>query len=123
MIYGTFLDLDPSHYNFNDSMKYILMLYDMYFLTDGTNKGYSCIADVSKLSFGHITRMSPLGFKESLYYIQEAAPMRLKGIHIINAPPAMELLMNMAKPFMKKEMIDLVMSQIVQLNYINSNLR
>ncbi|XP_071570123.1 alpha-tocopherol transfer protein-like [Temnothorax nylanderi] len=62
----------------------------------------------SKLSFGHVARMSPLGLKKMLYYIQKASPIRLKGIHIINAPPAMELLMNTAKPFMKKEMMDII---------------
>lgn len=85
-----------------------MMLCDIFFLTDGTTNGYTYIADVSKLLFGHVARMSPLGLKKILYYIQEAAPIRLKGIHIINAPPVMETLMNIIKPFMKKEMIDIV---------------
>ncbi|XP_071638280.1 alpha-tocopherol transfer protein-like [Temnothorax longispinosus] len=108
IICGTYLDPDPSNYIFNDNAKYSTMLHDIYFLTDGTNNGYTYIVDASKLSFGHVARMSPLGMKKMLYYIQNAAPMRLKGIHVINAPSAMELLMNTAKPFMKKEIMDII---------------
>ncbi|XP_024888242.1 alpha-tocopherol transfer protein-like isoform X2 [Temnothorax curvispinosus] len=108
IIYGTYLDPDPSNYIFNDNAKYSTMLHDIYFLTDGTNNGYTYIVDASKLSFGHVARMSPLGLKKMLYYIQNAAPMRLKGIHVINAPSAMELFMNTAKPFMKKEIMDII---------------
>ncbi|XP_012529320.1 alpha-tocopherol transfer protein-like [Monomorium pharaonis] len=108
MLYGTFLDADPSHYVFNDVAKYATMLMDTLFLTYGTNNGYVLIFDESKLSFGHVTRVNPLSAKKHLYYIQEAAPLRLKGIHLINSPPAMEMLMNIIKPFMKKELIDLI---------------
>ncbi|XP_011702188.1 PREDICTED: alpha-tocopherol transfer protein-like [Wasmannia auropunctata] len=108
MIYGTILDPDPSLYDFNDSIKYFTMLCDMYILEDGIQDGYVYISDVSKTSFGHMTRMNPLGLKKHLYYIQEAVPLRLKEMHMINAPPAIELLMNMTKPFMKKELIDIM---------------
>lgn len=107
-MYGAFLDTDPSRFVYNDNVKYFLMVCDVWLLTEGTNNGYIYFADASGLSFGHIARISPLGLKKYLYYIQEAAPIRLMGIHFINAPPAMELLMNMMKPFMKKEMIDMV---------------
>ncbi|XP_072758632.1 alpha-tocopherol transfer protein-like [Anoplolepis gracilipes] len=108
IMYGAFLDVDSSRFVYNDNVKYFLMVCDVWLLTEGTNNGYVYFADASGLSFGHIARISPLGLKKYLYYIQEAAPIRLMGIHFINAPPAMELLMNMMKPFMKKEMIDMI---------------
>lgn len=108
IMYGAFLDADSSRFVYNDNVKYFLMVCDVWLLTEGTNNGYIYFADASGLSFGHIARISPLGLKKYLYYIQEAAPIRLMGIHFINAPPAMELLMNMMKPFMKKEMIDMI---------------
>ncbi|XP_011702535.1 PREDICTED: uncharacterized protein LOC105458716 [Wasmannia auropunctata] len=36
LIYGTYLDTDPSLYDINDTTKYYLMMCDMYFLMDGT---------------------------------------------------------------------------------------
>ncbi|XP_039315648.1 alpha-tocopherol transfer protein-like isoform X2 [Solenopsis invicta] len=108
LMYATLLDGDPSHFNLNATIKYILMLSDIIYLTDGTNNGYVFIGNADKLSFGHIAKIRPLATKIALDYIQEAMPVRLKDLHVINAPPAMELLMNIAKPFMKKEMIDMI---------------
>ncbi|XP_036147057.1 alpha-tocopherol transfer protein-like [Monomorium pharaonis] len=108
IIYGTLLDPDPSHYVFNDVTKYNEMVSDICFLRDGTNNGYIFIGDVSKISFGHVKQINLSLAKKHLDYVQEAAPLRLKGIHFINVPSAMELLMNIIKPFMKKELINLI---------------
>ncbi|XP_039302240.1 alpha-tocopherol transfer protein-like [Solenopsis invicta] len=108
MMYATFVDGDPSHFNLNAVVKYFFMLCDILFLTNGTNNGFVFIGNADKLSFGHVARISPLAAKKALYYVQEAMPVRLKEIHVINVPPAVELLMNIVKPFMKKEMIDMI---------------
>lgn len=39
---------------------------------------------------------------------QEGLPVRLKGVHIINAIPFVDILVNMMTPFMKKELLDMV---------------
>ncbi|XP_039315649.1 alpha-tocopherol transfer protein-like [Solenopsis invicta] len=108
MVYTQLLDDDPSHYNLNAVIKYFFMLCDIHFLTNDTNNGLVFIGNADKLSFGHVARISPLAAKKALYYVQEAMPVRLKEIHVINVPPAMELLMNIVKPFMKKEMINMI---------------
>ncbi|EGI59705.1 Alpha-tocopherol transfer protein-like protein, partial [Acromyrmex echinatior] len=107
MIFSTLLDSDPSFYDYNNCMKKTMMLFDIQLL-NGTNDGYVFIFDVGKLSFGHVMRMNPLDIKKHLYYLQEAMPIRLKAIHILNATPAMELCMNIAKAFMKNELIDII---------------
>ncbi|KYN13834.1 Alpha-tocopherol transfer protein-like protein, partial [Trachymyrmex cornetzi] len=108
MIFSTLLDSNPSFFDYNNGCKYFMMLCDIHLLTNGTNDGYIFIVDVSKLSFGHVMRINPLAMKKFLYYFQEAMPIRLKAIHILNATPAMELCMNIAKPFMKNELIDII---------------
>ena len=35
-------------------------------------------------------------------------PVRIKGVHIINCSAVMDIVFNMMKPFMKKELIDIV---------------
>ncbi|XP_018393626.1 PREDICTED: alpha-tocopherol transfer protein-like [Cyphomyrmex costatus] len=108
MIFFSLLDSDPSFYDYDYSLKYTAMLTDVHFLMDGTNNGYVFIIDASKCSFGHVMKMNPFVMKKYMYYIQEAAPMNLKAIHIINSLPAMEMLMKMIKPFMKKELVDAI---------------
>lgn len=126
MLYGTFLDPDPSSFDFNDCLKYSTMLADKFFHTDGTCKGYIFIADSSKLSFDHITRTSLLGIRKYLHYIQEAVPAHAKGIHVINVSPVTELLMNMIKPFFKKKRKDTVSitNQLIEFKcYYSNNIR
>ncbi|KAG5336417.1 TTPAL protein, partial [Acromyrmex charruanus] len=107
MIFSTFLDSNLSFYDYNNTIKQSIMLSDIHLL-NGTNDGYVFIFDVGKLSFGHVMKMNPLDIKKHVYYLQEALPIRLKAIHILNATPAMELCMNIAKAFMKNELIDII---------------
>ncbi|KAG5307732.1 TTPAL protein, partial [Pseudoatta argentina] len=107
MIFSTFLDSDLSFYDYNNTIKQSIMLSDIHLL-NGTNDGYVFIFDVGKFSFGHVMKMNPLDIKKHVYYLQEALPIRLKAIHILNATPAMELCMNIAKTFMKNELIDII---------------
>ncbi|KAG7196746.1 hypothetical protein KM043_014005 [Ampulex compressa] len=107
ILFGKLIDTDPSKYVLNDAVKAFFMVYDLYALKLGTCPGYAYVADAAGLSLGHLGRLNPLALKKFIYFIQDAAPIRLKAIHIINTPPALELLMNMIKPFMKKELLDL----------------
>ncbi|XP_018400278.1 PREDICTED: alpha-tocopherol transfer protein-like isoform X1 [Cyphomyrmex costatus] len=108
MIFITFLDSDPSSYNQNADFKHAIMLTDIHFLMDDRIHGYILVIDADKFSFGHMMRTNPLEVKKHVYYIQEALPIRLKAIHVINAAPAAELLMKMAKPFMKNELMHII---------------
>ncbi|XP_018393625.1 PREDICTED: alpha-tocopherol transfer protein-like [Cyphomyrmex costatus] len=114
MIFFSLLDSDPSSFDWIYSFKYATMSLDIHLLMDGTTNGSIFIVDASKFSFGHVRRLNPLAMKKYMYYVQEAAPVRLKALHIINALPAMELFISLIKPFVKKELIDMI--------YIHSSL-
>ncbi|KYM98122.1 Alpha-tocopherol transfer protein-like protein [Cyphomyrmex costatus] len=108
MAFFSLLDSDPSSYDWLYGFKYSTMSLDIHLLMDGTTNGIIFIADASKFSFGHVKRMNPLVIKKYAYYVQEAAPIRFKAVHIINTSPAMELFMSLIKPFIKKEFIDTI---------------
>lgn len=107
---GRFLDLEPSHYDFNDAVKAGYMLSDEMIWVHGSSPGLIYITDATGLSLGHLGRINPMSIKKFSYYIQNAFPVRLKMIHIINMSPVAELLFNMFKPFIKAELINLVRS-------------
>jgi len=108
ILYEALLEDDPACYNFNSNVKCCTMLYDFSCLTYGTTNGIIYVADFKKTTFGHVSRMNPLGLRKILYYIQETIPTYIKGIHMINAPSAMKNLMNIIRPFLKKELIDMI---------------
>lgn len=106
--FAKLLDADPSHYVFSDSVKYFYMEGDLVLLRNLNAKGWVFVGDCSGVSLGHMGRLSPLGLKKLVCYVQDALPIRLKGIHWINAPSVMEMIVNMAKPFMSKEFWSLI---------------
>lgn len=115
LLFGKLIDPDPSHFSFEDCNKYIFMECDLVGLRNGTCDGYLFIADMSNVSLGHVGRLSPMGLKKLVMYIQEAIPVRLKGLHFINCPSVMDIIMNMARPFMKNELWNIVRNSPISI--------
>ncbi|KAL6256815.1 hypothetical protein P5V15_011754 [Pogonomyrmex californicus] len=108
IIYGRLLDNDPSHFVYNDAMKLLNMVIDLWLYTEGTCEGHVILFDMKNVSFGHVGRLSPMGLKKFLYYLQDGLPVRLKGFHFMNASPIIDTILNMMRPFMKKQLMDMV---------------
>ncbi|XP_043266909.1 alpha-tocopherol transfer protein-like [Venturia canescens] len=108
VIYGKLVDCEPSHYVYNDCTKFFNMVLDLWLHTEGTAKGHVILVDLEGIVFGHAGRLSPMGLKKFLYYLQEGLPVRLKGLHFMNSVPVMEIILGMMKPFMKKELMDML---------------
>ncbi|KAL7292793.1 hypothetical protein TKK_0013621 [Trichogramma kaykai] len=108
VIYGALQDFDASHYDYTLNMKLFAMVMDLWLYTEGTTKGQVIIIDLKGLVMGHLAHFSPMALKKFLYYLQEGLPVRLKGFHFFNTNPVMDLLMNIMRPFMKKELLDVL---------------
>ncbi|XP_020280810.1 uncharacterized protein LOC109853287 [Pseudomyrmex gracilis] len=108
VVYTRLIDYDPTRFVYNDIMKYFAMVVDMWLYTEGTASGHVIIIDMEGVTFSHAGRLSPLGIKKFLYYLQEAIPIRLKGLHFINTNAVMDIILAMMKPFMKKELLNVL---------------
>lgn len=108
ILYGTLIDPEPSHYVYNDGTKFLTMVVDLWLYIEGATPGHIILFDMKDVTFGHAARLSPMGLKKYLYYLQEGLPVRLKGFHFMNITPVMDVILNMMKPFMKKELLDMV---------------
>ncbi|XP_029161318.1 uncharacterized protein LOC114933052 [Nylanderia fulva] len=106
--YGKLIDYDPSHFVYNDIMKYFIMMMDAWQYTEGTTKGHIIVLDMEGVTFAHAARLSPMGIKKFLFYLQEAIPIRLMGLHFINTNAVMDIILAMMKPFMKKELMEVL---------------
>lgn len=116
IIYGRLLDSDPSHFVYNDAMKLLNMAIDQWLYTEGTCSGHVILFDMKNVSFGHVGRLSPMGLKKFLYYLQDGLPVRLKGFHFMNASPVIDVILNMMRPFMKKQLMDMVRLKLDHLS-------
>ncbi|XP_071638276.1 alpha-tocopherol transfer protein-like [Temnothorax longispinosus] len=108
LVYSRLIDYEPSRFVYNDVMKYFSMVVDLWLYTEGTAEGHIIIIDMAGVTFAHAGRLSPMGIKRYLYYLQEAIPIRLKGLHFINTNAVMDIILSMMKPFMKKELMEVL---------------
>jgi len=115
LVYTRLIDYEPSHFIYNDIMKYFGMIMDLWLYTEGTACGHVIVIDMEGVTFAHAGRLNPIGIKKFLYYLQEAIPIRLKGMHFVNTNAVMDIILAMMKPFMKKELMDVV--RIIKIFY------
>ncbi|XP_032686048.1 alpha-tocopherol transfer protein-like isoform X2 [Odontomachus brunneus] len=108
MTFGKFLNPSPNQFNFNECLKYLFMTCEVQNVIEGTSCGLVIILDATGFTLGHIARMNLMSLKKIMFFIQEAAPVRLKAIHVLNAIPAAETLLNMVKPFVKAELLSFI---------------
>ncbi|GLH12026.1 Alpha-tocopherol transfer protein-like protein [Gryllus bimaculatus] len=66
--------------------------------------GYTFVLDAANLQLGHIAKASVPLLKKMLTYVQEAAPIRMKIVHVININPVVEKVMLLIKPFLGEEL-------------------
>ncbi|XP_051169188.1 alpha-tocopherol transfer protein-like [Leptopilina boulardi] len=108
IIFWKLIDTDSSQFVHIDILKYYSMIFDVWLHSEGTTSGHVIIADMAGLSLGHCARLSPLTSKKFMVYLQDALPVRLKGLHFMNSNAAMDVLLQMIKPLMKKELTDVL---------------
>ncbi|XP_014207960.1 alpha-tocopherol transfer protein-like [Copidosoma floridanum] len=108
IIYGALQDFDPSHYNYTRAVKLLSMTLDLYMYQRGTMKGLVIIFDLKGVALGHANQINLGTFKRFNEYVQAALPVRFKGMHLINSNSAMDVIMSLAKPFVKKEVLDMM---------------
>ncbi|KRT80506.1 CRAL-TRIO domain containing protein [Oryctes borbonicus] len=94
-------------YNMCDSMKLLCMTLDAA-LFEYPPTGLIVLFDMKGVSLMHLTRVK-LGYVKIFFdYYQEALPVKLKAIHVLNSVYFLDKVMTIIKPFMKKQIYDLV---------------
>ncbi|XP_075984069.1 alpha-tocopherol transfer protein-like [Anticarsia gemmatalis] len=89
----------------NDAFKITMMVGDVRLReeTEGV-AGDIYVLDASIVAPSHLGRLSPSALKKYFICVQEAYPVKLKEVHVINASPLIDALYNIIKPFLKEKM-------------------
>ncbi|KAK3924762.1 Alpha-tocopherol transfer protein-like [Frankliniella fusca] len=100
-------DTNPRLYSFTTSSKAWCALQEAWIARHGTEEGLVCVLDVKGVSFGHLAVNVTIMAKFFVYF-QEALPVRIKGLVFINASSIMDQILSLIKPFLKKELNDMI---------------
>ncbi|CAH0402858.1 unnamed protein product [Chilo suppressalis] len=102
VIRGLDKDLDTHH--LYDGFKVAMMIGDIRLREEIEGvAGDVYILDASIVSTGHLAKLSLTAVKKFLICVQEAYPVKLKEVHVVNAGSIIEAVLNMIKPFLKEK--------------------
>ncbi|CAB3220130.1 unnamed protein product [Arctia plantaginis] len=98
------LDKNLETHQILDAFKIIMMVADVRLReeTEGV-AGHVFIFDASILLPSHILKISPTMIKKFLICLQEAYPLKVKEVHVVNASPLVDTIYNIVKPFIKEK--------------------
>lgn len=105
---GQLVDTDPSHFFYNEHLAANIMTYDEFIWTHGSTPGIIGVMDGSNMTFGHMGRINIATMKKMTCYVQDALPIRLKALHVINMSPIVQKCFDMIKPCIQEKMMNMV---------------
>ncbi|XP_050353390.1 alpha-tocopherol transfer protein-like [Nymphalis io] len=87
-----------------DTLKLALMIGDVRLVEEVVGvAGDIYVLDGAVLGPSLLARLSPSIIKKFMICVQEAYPVKLKEVHIINTSPVVERFVNLVKPFLKEK--------------------
>ncbi|XP_037810373.1 alpha-tocopherol transfer protein isoform X1 [Lucilia sericata] len=103
------IDHDADKFNFTDSIKVFFMMSDCRFaINDEPDDGEVPIFDMSGYSLRHLTKTVLSVLRVYMKFVQEAHPVRIRQIHVLNSPSYLDKVLTVIKPFMKSEVFKLI---------------
>ncbi|CAK1580980.1 unnamed protein product [Parnassius mnemosyne] len=96
-------------YEYMLDVKLFFLSTDAWLLSnDELEESDIVIMDVKDISLKFLTKYSMSVAKKVAKYQEEVVPIRLKQVHIVNTPVVMDTIYGLMKPFLKKELTDLI---------------
>ncbi|CAG9769961.1 unnamed protein product [Ceutorhynchus assimilis] len=102
--------LNDSHYRAFDLIPIMKISYMLLDITQERNlpSGLVVVIDMKGVSLMHLTRIKVSAIRKYFQFLQEGFPLQLKVIHFINAVYFFDKFMNIARAFMKNELVEMV---------------
>ncbi|GAB0090853.1 alpha-tocopherol transfer protein-like [Sergentomyia squamirostris] len=96
---------DPAKVDIIDIFRYIVMVFDIFIIDNDqwTVSGVLEVIDLANVTMAHILQFTPIYIKKLSVICQDAMPLRLKGVHCINAPPGFDTVFNSFKRFLSEK--------------------
>lgn len=88
----------------SDALKLSMMMGDIRLLEESVGvAGDVYIFDASVATPAHLVKFQPTVVKKFFICVQEAYPVKLKEVHIVNVSPFVDTIVNFVKPFIKEK--------------------
>lgn len=105
------VDEDPSKFNLTNMIKVFFMMSDVRLITPDINDlsdGEIPIYDAKNLSFKHLTKVVFSSLRIFMKFTQEALPIRIQQIHVLNCSPVMDRALSLIRPLLFSKVFKLI---------------
>uniref|UniRef100_A0A2A4JN90 CRAL-TRIO domain-containing protein n=1 Tax=Heliothis virescens TaxID=7102 RepID=A0A2A4JN90_HELVI len=102
---------DPGleHYDYLQDARMFFMTGDAFILSNDVLADADIVVmDAKDITLKFITKFNMSAARKLSRYEEEAMPIRLKEVHVINAPPFVDKLYGLVKPFLKQDLTDMI---------------
>ncbi|XP_075227252.1 alpha-tocopherol transfer protein-like isoform X1 [Lycorma delicatula] len=106
ILYAGFINTDPSTYDFAEACKRFLMVGEAFVLKNGIIPGLIVVLDAKGGSYRHVLKAKLAHIRKFLIYVQEALPIKINQVHIININPVIDKIMYIIRPFIKATLME-----------------
>lgn len=102
------IDHNSTNFTFNDAVKAFFMVADVRMISpdpdpDNLSDGEAPIFDMSGTTVWHVLKTTFSTLRLYFKYTQEAHPVRVKQIHVVNCSSLINRIMALIKPLLKPE--------------------
>lgn len=107
------VDCDPSKYDVVANVKSVFMMSDVRFIMPdsvGLTEGEIGVMDFKGFSIRHFMNIvaNLTTVRTYLQYVQECVPFKIHQNHFVNCSPIVTRIMSLVRPFVKKELFDVM---------------
>ncbi|CAK1541419.1 unnamed protein product [Leptosia nina] len=108
VLYSQVLNSDPNEFNVENNIRALLMCIDLWQYETGSWSGLEVVLNFKGYGIGHMPKIDIRNVQQILHYLQEAIPLKLKKLHLVNAPSFFDRLLSIMRPFINNEILNIV---------------
>lgn len=108
---------NPKDYNFDGACKMYIMKTEATTYQHGPRDGIIFINDLDGASFFHMFRPSMNSLRKGARVLQDAAPLEVKAIHMLNTVSFINYAMSIAKTILRSEMLNKIHFHPPNMNF------
>jgi RNAse (barnase) inhibitor barstar len=108
---------DAKDYVFDDSVKTFVMKAEIYAYKNGPRSGTIFIDDLQGATIWHLFRPGLNSIRMGLKFLQEASPLDVKAIHVLNTVPFLNSIIALIKPYLRSETLKKIHFHPTNMNY------